>query len=273
MNSTRDLIWGIALSLLFHGTFLGLPFSSGGQRLIPTHQSIPLEVSLVELKGHEGGPPSMKLALLARPERVRQSVSIMRGRVTKKRKQSPVALEEEPIPLLRGKPFIPLTEKKTLTPIPEPLSPAPGPRIENTVSQPGEEGAERTPSPSPLPSAENQIRGENLQASLIPEGKDSSRSYPTTLAIPRYDRNPKPPYPRIARRRGYEGVVVLKVEILPNGRVGELRVKSSSGHRILDRCALKTVKKWRFIPAKRGVDPIRDWGDIIIKFQLDKGEP
>jgi protein TonB len=273
MNGTRDLIWGIALSLLFHGIFLGLPFSSGGQRLIPTHQSIPVEISLVELKGHEGGPPRMKLALRARPERVRQSVSIRRGRVMKKRKQSQVALEEKPIPVLREKPFIPLTEKKTLTPIPEPLSPAPGPRIENNVSQPGEEGAKRTPSASPLPSAENQIRGEDLRASLIPEGKNSSRSYPTTLAIPRYDRNPTSPYPRIARRRGYEGVVVLMVEILPNGRVGELRVRRSSGHHMLDRSALKTVKKWRFIPAKRGEEPIRIWVDIPIKFQLDKEEP
>ena len=269
MNGTRDLIWGIALSLLFHGTFLGLPFSSGDQRLIPTHQSIPVEISLVELKGHEGGPPRMKLAFLARPERVRQSVSIRRGRVTKKRKQSPVALEGKPVPLLRGKPFIPLTEEQTLTPIPEPLPPAPGPMIEGNVSQPEEGGAKRTPSLSPLPSAENQIRGDDLRASLIPEGVDSSRSYPITLARPRYDRNPKPPYPRIARRRGYEGVVVLKAEILPNGRVGELRIRRSSGHYILDKSALRTVKKWKFIPAKRGEEPIRIWAEIPIKFTLE----
>ncbi len=267
MNGTRDLIWGIALSLLIHGTFLGLPFSSGGQRFIPTHQSIPLEISLVELKDHEDGPYRKKLALLARPERVRQSVSISRGRVTKKRKQSPVAIEDKPVPLLREKPLIPLTEEKPLTPTPEPLSPAPGRKIEDNLPQPGEEGAEKAPLAIPLPSAQNPIK-EDLGASLIP-GADPSRSHPITLARPRYDRNPKPPYPRIARRRRYEGVVVLKVEILPNGRVGELRVRRSSGHHILDKSALKTVKKWRFIPAKRGVDPIRIWAEIPIKFKLE----
>ena len=269
MNGTRDLICGIALSLLIHGAFLGLPFSSGGQRLIPIHQSNPLEISLVGLKGHQDGPSRMKLVLLSQPERVRQSVSISRGRVTKKRKQSPVAIEEKPVPLLREKPFIPLPEEQAPRPTSKPLSPAPGRKIEDDLPQPGEEGAGKAPLASPLPSAENPIRGDDLRASLIPEGGDSSRSYPITLARPRYDRNPKPPYPRIARRRGYEGVVVLKVEILPNGRVGELRIRRSSGHHILDKSALKTVKKWRFIPAKRGVDPIRIWAEIPIKFKLE----
>jgi protein TonB len=89
------------------------------------------------------------------------------------------------------------------------------------------------------------------------------------LARPRYDRNPKPRYPRIARRRGYEGLVVLKVEILPDGRVGKVRVKRSSGHHILDKSALKTVKMWRFIPARQGDDPIRMWAEVPIKFDLE----
>ena len=267
MNGTRDLICGIALSLLIHGAFLGLPFSSGGQRLIPIHQSNPLEISLVGLKGHQDGPSRMKLVLLSQPERVRQSVSISKGKVTKRMEKSPVDLGKKPIPLLREKPIIPLTEEKTLTPIPEPLSPAPGRKIEDNVLQPGREMRGKAPLAIPLPSAQNPIK-EDLGASLIP-GADSSRSHPITLARPRYDRNPKPPYPRIARRRKYEGVVVLKVEILPNGRVGELRVRRSSGHHILDKSALKTVKKWRFIPAKRGVDPIRIWAEIPIKFKLE----
>jgi protein TonB len=63
--------------------------------------------------------------------------------------------------------------------------------------------------------------------------------------------------------------VVLKAEILPNGRVGKVRIKRSSGHDILDKSALKAVKKWRFIPAKRGEDPMRIWAEIPIKFELE----
>ena len=252
MNATRDLIWGIALSLLVHGIFLGLPFSPGGQRLIPTHQSIPLEISFVKLEIHEDAPPKTKPIALTQPERVRQSIRVREKKVTKRREKSPIGLGEKPITSLK--------EEKTLTPPPAPLIPAP---------QPKEEGAEKALLASPLPSAENLLEGEEFKASLIPKGRDLSRSRPLTLARPRYDRNPKPPYPSIARRRGFEGVVVLKVEILPNGRVGELRVKRSSGHHILDKSALKTVKRWKFIPAKRGEDPIRIWAEIPIKFKLE----
>ena len=267
MNANRDLISGIALSLLVHGAFLGLPFSPGSQRPTLTHQSIPLEISLVKLKGHEDARPKMKLVPLSQPQRVRQGLSISRTKVTKRREKSPVDLGKKPIPIFRERPITPLKEK-TLRPTPKPLSPAPQRQIEDKAPQPGEKIPEKASLATPLSSAETPIKGEDFKASLIPQGGDSRRSRPITLARPRYDRNPKPSYPRIARRRGYEGVVVLKVEILDNGRVGELRVKRSSGHHILDRSALKTVKQWKFIPAKRGEDPIRIWVEIPIKFEL-----
>lgn len=85
---------------------------------------------------------------------------------------------------------------------------------------------------------------------------------------PRYVENPKPSYPQEARRRGVEGEVRLRVEVLSDGRVGQAEVRDSSGHEILDRAALTTVKQWRFIPAKKGGDPIPVWVNIPIKFQL-----
>jgi len=85
---------------------------------------------------------------------------------------------------------------------------------------------------------------------------------------PKYAENPKPVYPQEAKRKGYEGEVILKVEVLPNGRVGQVEVKSSSGYELLDRSALTTVKKWKFVPAKKGEAPIRLWVNIPVKFQL-----
>ena len=69
---------------------------------------------------------------------------------------------------------------------------------------------------------------------------------------PGYVENPKPDYPLEARQKGYQGDVLLKVEVLPNGRVGEVEVEKSSGYELLDQSALATVKKWRFIPARKG---------------------
>jgi len=269
MNANRDLIWGIALSLLVHGAFLGLPISPGGQRLILPHQPISLEISLVTLKAHENGPPKKKLVTQIQPQRVRQRVSVREKKVTKRGEKSTAVVEEKPIPVPREKAITSLKEEKALAPAPKPLIPTPQGKITGEVPGPEEEVEEKTLLASPLPSVKNLLGRKDIKASLIPKGEDSSGSRPITLARPRYDRNPKPPYPRIARRKGYQGVVVLKVEILPNGRVGELQLKKSSGHPVLDRSALKTVRKWRFIPAQRGGDPTRIWAEIPIKFELE----
>lgn len=85
---------------------------------------------------------------------------------------------------------------------------------------------------------------------------------------PKYAENPKPLYPREAKRKGYEGEVLLRVEVLSNGRVGEVEVKRSSGYELLDRSAMIAVKQWKFIPAKKGETPVPSWVNIPIVFQL-----
>ena len=68
--------------------------------------------------------------------------------------------------------------------------------------------------------------------------------------------------------KGYKGEVLLKVEVLPSGHVGQIDVKRSSGHEILDQSALSAVKKWKFIPAQKGGMAIPTWVNIPIKFEL-----
>ena len=107
-----------------------------------------------------------------------------------------------------------------------------------------------------------------------PEEKKKEAKYSSSSDVemvfsqPRYAQNPKPLYPREARRKGYQGEVVLKVEVLSNGQVGQVEVKKSSGHEILDRSALAAVKYWKFIPARKGENAIAFWVNIPIKFQL-----
>jgi TonB family protein len=85
---------------------------------------------------------------------------------------------------------------------------------------------------------------------------------------PRYADNPKPIYPKEARDKGYEGEVVLRVEVLTNGQVGQIEMRKSSGYELLDHSALTAVKQWKFIPAKKGDVAIPLWVNIPIKFQL-----
>lgn len=78
----------------------------------------------------------------------------------------------------------------------------------------------------------------------------------------------EPSYPTIARKMRYEGVVVLDIEVLPDGNAGEIKIVESSGYEILDKTALEEVKKWRFIPAYRNGKPIKSVVRQKILFRL-----
>lgn len=79
-----------------------------------------------------------------------------------------------------------------------------------------------------------------------------------------------PVYPRIARESGWEGTVLVRVAIQPDGSPGTIKIRKSSGHEVLDTAALEAVKKWKFFPAKDGNIPIRSVVEIPINFDLRK---
>jgi protein TonB len=91
---------------------------------------------------------------------------------------------------------------------------------------------------------------------------------PFVEAKPLYRRNPPPQYPRLARRRGYEGQVILEVLVGRSGRVEKLKVFQSSGYETLDQAALASVRTWRFQPARRGPDPVEMWVRVPVRFQI-----
>jgi protein TonB len=88
-------------------------------------------------------------------------------------------------------------------------------------------------------------------------------------AKPLYRTNPAPEYPHIARLRGYQGHVVLKVLVDREGNVSDLEVSRSSGYPVLDQAAVNSVKKWIFVPAMRGNESVEMWVRIPIRFKLE----
>ena len=76
------------------------------------------------------------------------------------------------------------------------------------------------------------------------------------ITAPRYRFAPLPPYPALARSRGWQGEVELWVHVAADGRVLEARVNDSSGFELLDRAAVDTVGRWRFHPARIGKTPV-----------------
>ena len=96
---------------------------------------------------------------------------------------------------------------------------------------------------------------------------------PAPVIPPRTDashlNNPAPVYPPIARRMGEQGQVLLDVHILPDGSVGEVKLKRSSGFSRLDESAMQAVRRWRYVPARRGSEPIAYWYVQPVNFTLD----
>ncbi len=78
----------------------------------------------------------------------------------------------------------------------------------------------------------------------------------------------KPRYPEAARRAGAQGVTMLRVRVLENGRVGEVVIDQSAGFRDLDFAAIEAVKKWLFEPARQGKEAVAVWVMLPVKFEL-----
>ncbi len=89
------------------------------------------------------------------------------------------------------------------------------------------------------------------------------------LAIPLYLKNPRPEYPELARRRRFQGTVLLEVLVKKDGRPGDVKISRSSGHPSLDRAALAAVKKWVFKPGSKNGKAMEMRVKIPIRFQLD----
>jgi protein TonB len=88
-------------------------------------------------------------------------------------------------------------------------------------------------------------------------------------AAPLYQSNPPPEYPRQARRRGWEGKVILVVLVLEDGSAGRVELRQSSGHKVLDIAAMNTVKQWRFSPGKENGRPKSMEVLVPVHFKLD----
>jgi protein TonB len=138
-------------------------------------------------------------------------------------------------------------------PITEPIRDPPQ-VVEPTPPQP--------PVPTPLVEA---------PPSIAPEPTPQPDPAPAAVLVrarPDYLTNPPPRYPRIARERGWEGTVILRIEVLPDGAVGSVEVAQSSNHRALDDAAVEAARRWRFIPARLGNESVRSFVEVPVTYRL-----
>lgn len=159
--------------------------------------------------------------------------------------KAPVA---KPLPTAR-----PQTEKRHAAPTPAPRTPTQ--TIETTSSNVPVASA-----PAPAP------------AETRPAAATAPAAEPVSQA--RFDadylKNPAPAYPPLSRRMGEEGKVILRVSVNPQGTADSVEIRTSSGSPRLDEAAQKTVRNWKFIPAKRGETAMQSWVLVPIIFKLEQ---
>lgn len=158
-------------------------------------------------------------------------------------------------------------------PEPEPLAkapPEPAPVVPRIAPPPRKPTPPRDRAVKPEPKAEpvRQMTERTATSATEKPSAPAEPAYTPPSATAAYLSNPKPPYPALARRRGMQGRVVLRVLVGPGGRAREVMVRRGSGHTLLDRAALKAVRNWVFVPAQRGGRAVQAELDVPIRFSL-----
>ena len=177
--------------------------------------------------------------------------------------QKPVQPEKPPRPVEPKKKPV---EKKPVEK-PKPVKSAPAPAKTPTAPT---ESAPAAPSVPTTPAATQPSDTGASGAAAAPAGTGAQKAATVPAQVGRFQaNNPNPKYPMQARRRHMEGLVVLTVRVNEEGRVVDARVKSSSGHDLLDDSALETVRQWQFEPGRQGSSTTASWTDVRINFRLN----
>jgi protein TonB len=187
-----------------------------------------------------------------------------------------VELARAPEPLKPAtKPFVPPPPPALPKQAVKPLAAAPP----NVVSAPAPSDpvAPANDSGSSAPAEDGgELHAGNAGLGIAPPAPSPPSPPPVPIAAPviqaregaNYLKNPRPAYPRRAKREGLEGTTVLRVQVQPSGKPGGIKVQKSSGHELLDEAALETVAQWTFAPATRGGEPVAGSVLVPIVFRL-----
>lgn len=180
-------------------------------------------------------------------------------------------------------PAPPVVEPPPPVPVePPPPPPPPPPAVDELAAKPAPKPVPKpkpkpkpVPKPVPKPAAKPAPPAKPVDTpppvtAPAPPAPAPPKPAPVTPASANaaYLKNPAPDYPQLAQRRGWEGTVTLRVEVLPSGSPGQVQVQTSSGRQVLDEAALAAVKRWRFVPAKQGEVAQVGWVSVPIDFTL-----
>ena len=253
LNTMSSLRFGFLLSGAMHVAVVAAFSQSSTQVIPPSEQQKPLTLQLSVFE-----PPQPAVESSVPPELPEPVVE-----------QPDENIESPEEPLVQEKPAEPerpVVAAKPISKKPEPLP------VEKPVEKKVAKRVEAKPQPvKPVPS-------EPIKVAAVVETTDKPRPVSTIvstqekqhyLAELRARIGRSKFYPKISRRRGEEGTVVVSFVIKKSGDLSDLSVVESSGHRRLDQAALKTLKRVSpFLPIPEGLKR-DDWPiSVPIAFSL-----
>lgn len=140
------------------------------------------------------------------------------------------------------------------------------------IDSAGERDVVAPPRPQPKPAS---VPAPEVGAGSVAPAERAMKESPapaSSITLPRFDAdyldNPPPVYPSLARRLGEQGQVLLRVQVRADGTPAEVTVQQSSGSVRLDEAAREAVRRWRFVPARRGNAPVAAAVLVPISFSL-----
>ncbi len=174
---------------------------------------------------------------------------------------------EKPAPIFIEPPTIqgvivasePIKPPEPTPPPPPEQKPLPTPKIPVPKAPP----SERAP----------QVEQQSPPQETVEQPVKQAEPTPAPVSLPQADanhlNNPAPVYPAQSKRLNETGTVILEVLVLADGSAGDVRLKTSSGFKRLDEAAVRAVKNWHFVPAKRGGEAIDFTYDLPVEFTLN----
>lgn len=76
-------------------------------------------------------------------------------------------------------------------------------------------------------------------------------------------------YPDIARERGIEGYVTLKLKVSAGGDVASIRVVDAQPRGMFEQAAVASVRAWKFDPGMYEGKPVETWVNQTVRFRLN----
>ncbi len=87
---------------------------------------------------------------------------------------------------------------------------------------------------------------------------------------PRPVANSAPAYPYLARQRGIEGHVTVRMLVERDGSVGALEIVDARPQEVFEDAVRRTVADWSFEPGQIAGEPVSAWVEMTIRFDLNQ---